>query len=92
MLYEIKCYCYAYVVIECCDDLFMMIDYLVWLKYPNDDMYVCIHEINWECMNMNEMVKLLECFNMTIIGESYDCNNYWLGMRLTSRIMIASLC
>jgi hypothetical protein len=32
-------------------------------------MYVCIRGIIWEFMNMNEIVKLFECFNMMIIGE-----------------------
>jgi hypothetical protein len=31
--------------------------------------YVCIYGIIWEFICMNEIVKLLECFNMTIIGE-----------------------
>ena len=40
---------------------------LWWFIY--DDMYICIHGIIWEFMNMNEIVRLLECFNMMIIGE-----------------------
>jgi hypothetical protein len=39
MLYEISVIVYAYVVKKYCDDLFMMIDCVVWLKYQNDDMY-----------------------------------------------------
>jgi hypothetical protein len=55
MLYEIGVIVYTYVVNEC------VIIYLWW--------YVCIHVIACEFMNMNELVRLFECFNMMIIGE-----------------------
>jgi hypothetical protein len=49
---------YGYAVNECCDNLFM----------------TCMYSWNYlRIMNMNEIARLLECFNMIIIGEySWD--------------------
>jgi hypothetical protein len=40
MLYELSVNVYAYVVNVYCDDLLMMLDCIVLLKYENDDMHV----------------------------------------------------
>jgi hypothetical protein len=52
---------YAYVVIEYCDELFMMLKCVVWLKYENDDMHIFV---NCELIHMNETMRSFENFDM----------------------------
>jgi hypothetical protein len=44
-VYKISVIVYAYVVKEYCDDLFMIIDCVVWSKYENDDMHASMELI-----------------------------------------------
>jgi hypothetical protein len=69
MLYKINFYCYAHFINEYCDNLFMIIACVEWLNWSNDDMYV-FNGSNWEFMNRNELVRLLEYLNMNMY-----CNN-----------------
>jgi hypothetical protein len=64
---------YAYVVIEYCDELFMMLKCVVWLKYENDDMHIFMelivnlyiyewnNEITWILWHENVLVNYMYC-------------------------------
>jgi hypothetical protein len=92
MLYEIKCDCLCICRKGYCDDLFMMSDCVMWLKMRKW-WYVCIHRINWEFMNMIEIMRLFEYFGMKCIVEFYVLQmTYRLCMRLISRIFLLVPC
>jgi hypothetical protein len=82
MLYEIMFYVYAYVINECCDNLFMMIACVEWLNWLNDNMIMYMHIWVDKC--------LLGCNDKYVVELWSDCDDDMLTY-VCDRIMYVYL-
>ena len=85
MLYEIKFYVYAYVINECCDNLFMMIACVEWLNWLNDNMIMYMYiwvDKWWLGCNDKYVVELWSDYDddmLTYVWSNHVCISYlWM--------------